>query len=237
MLDLVLVMEDLNAEQGIVLNAIAHELKNPLVIINANVDIIQTNDPDIRKRLNSIRDVSSRLMQTVDSLLVSARPQNNSSEAVLFSVRQQIKSVIVELTPQLEQRQQNVVFRAPKNLHDVFAIPDLTHIALCNLIENASKYSPDKSSISVSIRSMPNTLKILVKDQGPGIAKSEAGKLFTQFGKANAPMSNRPQSTGLGLFIAKRILESMNGQLDYMNVRHGSCFIASLPTTEQMRLF
>jgi len=232
-------MEDLSSEQSNVLNTIAHELKNPLIVINGHADLIKSDDLEVKKHIESIKTVTGRLLKTIDTLLLSGKLDSTHADVKieLFDINEQIRLVTEELAQQLISRNQKIIFRNTKRLARVYGNPTYTYLALYNLIENASKYSPDKTDITISIRTTQNSLKILVRDQGVGINKPDIERLFTQFGKLKSPLHQRPNSTGLGLYIARRLLEIMNGRLNYINVRGGSCFVASLPTTEQLRLF
>lgn len=232
-------MEDLSSEQNNVLNTIAHELKNPLIIINAHADLVSGQDPETQKHLDSIKMVSARLMQTIDTLLLSGKIEAGQTDLEIehFDIREQIRLVSKELQTQLESRNQRFVFRSPQRVPRVYGNQTYAYLALYNLIENASKYSPERSEINISIRTAPNSLKILVRDHGIGINKADVGRLFTQFGKLKSPLHQRPSSTGLGLYISKRLVSSMGGNLSHTTVNQGSCFVLALPTTEQLRLF
>jgi signal transduction histidine kinase len=101
---------------------------------------------------------------------------------------------------------------------------------LHNLLSNAIKYSNPDTSISVSITNQNSLIKISIKDQGVGIPESELSKLFTEFGTTSAKTTANESSTGLGLAIAKKIVNGHGGEiLAKSKLNEGSEFLFTLP--------
>ena len=100
---------------------------------------------------------------------------------------------------------------------------------LMNLIDNAVKYSPDGDEVEVSARQAHGTVRISVTDRGPGIPRDQHGLIFEKFGRASVGGGSRP-GTGLGLFIARSIVEAHGGSLDVSSrPEAGATFILTLP--------
>jgi signal transduction histidine kinase len=102
---------------------------------------------------------------------------------------------------------------------------------LTNLLDNAAKYSPEGSPISISWRAEGNMVVTRVRDQGPGVPVEGREHLFTRFGRIPGivPRSGRV-STGLGLYLSRRLAKAMGGDLDLeLTGPQGSIFRLRLP--------
>jgi signal transduction histidine kinase len=100
---------------------------------------------------------------------------------------------------------------------------------LLNLLSNAVKYSNDGDVIDVEARMQANALIISVSDTGPGIAKNQLPLLFQKFRRLPGS-DEKAQGTGLGLVVARQIVEAHRGQLWVESeLGKGSCFFISLP--------
>jgi two-component system sensor histidine kinase SenX3 len=105
---------------------------------------------------------------------------------------------------------------------------------LMNLLSNASKYSPADSPICVVVSATESVVAIEVQDRGTGIAAEEQGRIFERFYRVDSGLTRTTGGTGLGLYIAKRLVEQMGGT---MSVRSspgdGSTFRVTLPRIDQ----
>ena len=99
-----------------------------------------------------------------------------------------------------------------------------------NLLSNAIKFSPPNSVIQVCMQRDTGTYSVLVRDQGPGIPESERHKLFKDFSQTSVKPTAGEKSTGLGLAICKRIMESHGGSIDAESMpAGGSVFRITFP--------
>jgi signal transduction histidine kinase len=110
--------------------------------------------------------------------------------------------------------------------------PDYVLRILDNLISNAIKYSPKNSTVIVSTKQTNSTIQISIRDQGPGISPAEHDKLFKKFSKLSIKPTGNESSTGLGLYIVKKICTTMNGSVRCESEPGcGSTFIVELPAS------
>jgi signal transduction histidine kinase len=99
-----------------------------------------------------------------------------------------------------------------------------------NLINNAVKYSPRGSVITVIVHASNGVAGFAVRDNGPGIPESERHKLFKDYGRLSAQPTGGEKSTGLGLAICRKIVEAHNGTISVENIPgRGAEFVVSLP--------
>ena len=134
----------------------------------------------------------------------------------------------------------NKIFAKKKNIQINFT-PTITinsiHIdknkieqVLHNLLSNAIKYSNPETTISVNITKKDTSIEISITDQGVGIPKQEVKNLFTEFGTTSAKTTANESSTGLGLAIAKKIVNGHGGKImAYSKLGEGSEFLFTLP--------
>jgi signal transduction histidine kinase len=101
-----------------------------------------------------------------------------------------------------------------------------------NLIGNALKFSGPQTAVTLGARTSGSTIRISVMDEGPGIPARETGQIFAGFGRTSVRPSGEDKSTGLGLAIAKRLVEAHGGTIDVSSkVGQGTTFVFSLPVS------
>jgi len=108
--------------------------------------------------------------------------------------------------------------------------------ALRVLVENATNYSPpDRREVTVSLTRENNQARLAVADRGFGLTEDEKKKVFDRFYRGNGDKTKKVKGTGLGLFLARRIIEGHGGQIEATSdgPDKGSCFIISLPLAEK----
>ena len=108
--------------------------------------------------------------------------------------------------------------------------PGVTVQVLENLVSNAVKYSPPGTDIFVRLKSCPQSARVEVQDQGPGLNAEDQTKLFGKFARLSAKPTGGEHSTGLGLSIVKKMVEAMGGKVwCETEPGHGATFIVEFP--------
>ena len=142
------------------------------------------------------------------------------------------RRVVADVQPFLHARDQHVDLEIEPGLGLIEADSEKLSDMLTNLIVNAIKFSPPQSIIRVVVERGDHGVSILVRDQGPGIPESERHKLFKDFSQTSVKPTAGEQSTGLGLAICKRIMESHGGSITAESVpTGGSIFRITFPRT------
>lgn len=141
-----------------------------------------------------------------------------------------VQDIVEELQPKYAIRDQKVSCEWSGRKLWVIIDSDRLRMALENLLDNASKYSPEGTSTTVSVKRFRSNVDIAIKDQGVGIAKADFGKLFQKFSRIDNPLSMVSGGSGLGLYWAQKIIELHGGSLSVHSiVGKGSTFTVSLP--------
>lgn len=201
-----------------ILASVSHDLRTPLTSIRAAVDSLLLKDVDWDKAaLHEFHSIISeeveRLTRLVHNLLEMARIEAGEIKIVTEweSMPELIDDVIDRCSVAVRNHRVNVNVREHTPLVKIDA--RLVSQVLANLLENAAKYSPDRREISVSAYVEGGDLKIIVKDQGPGVPKSEADRVFDKFYRSSRHYGEPSDGTGMGLAIAKGIAEAHGGRI------------------------
>ena len=137
------------------------------------------------------------------------------------------------MQPLMEKNKQHLRIDLPPVLPLVQADPRRTSQVLVNLLSNAIKWGPQGSEILLSVINQNNALKVVIADQGPGIAPEHRQKLFTRFGHLQANNSRAEYGAGLGLSVVKAIVESQQGQVGVEDRQdQGALFWFTIPTAD-----
>jgi two-component system sensor histidine kinase ResE len=200
------------------LENLAHELKGPVSLLENLLDIIadyyaEMSAEEFGLRIGQARRTSGQLHMLLDDLL-----SVGTIQAGQFTINPaptplaDIVTAAVDLVGYMvnRHRQEIRVEPAPELL--VNADARFARQVLVNLLTNASKYGPDRSVIRVSVEPGEGVARIEVADQGPGIAEEHRALLFDRFYRA--PTTTAEPGAGLGLAIAKGIVEAHGGQID-----------------------
>jgi two-component system, OmpR family, sensor histidine kinase KdpD len=212
-----------------VLDGIAHDLKTPLTAIKTCVTTLITIPPRTEEKrlelLNIIDEEAEHLHQTIDEAVQLARIEAQQvalkrSPICLFS---QIEKLISGL-PDSERFYVDI----PETL-TFSADPDLFNQALRQLIENARKYAGGDSAIEIRAWAEDSSVQITVSDRGPGISPRELDRIFDKFYRGTRTQTST-EGTGMGLSIAKGIIEAHGGKIWAQNrPGGGAVFVVQFP--------
>jgi signal transduction histidine kinase len=109
---------------------------------------------------------------------------------------------------------------------------------LDNLISNAVKYSPRHQSIYITLQMEAGFIRCAIKDEGPGLSQTDQEKLFGKFTRLTSRPTNGEHSTGLGLFIVKKLVEIINAQVwCESKLGQGATFIVRFPSLTEYEVF
>jgi PAS domain S-box-containing protein len=219
------------------LDVAAHELRTPVTAFSLLLQLTQKQfakgnpvDASILSRLKVQGDRISRLV--VDLLDVS-----RLERGVMTLNRKPVN--IVSLVNEcledfkLSKSNRNLIFLEPKNPIEINIDPIRIFQVLSNLLDNASKYTPENTPIEVIIETKPNIVRVSVKDYGPGILAEHQAELFTPFSRLSEELTDKSGGLGLGLFICRSIVELHGGKIGLNSeVGLGSTFYFELPTEE-----
>ncbi|HLY27277.1 MAG TPA: HAMP domain-containing sensor histidine kinase [Aggregatilineales bacterium] len=230
--------KEIEARKNNLLNEVTHDLKQPLSAILSFSDIVQASG-DLSDRqlqyLDRIRSSAARMTEQVHQLLdvawIEAGMKLTLSEVDPLSL---VRATLDELETRATTKHIRLALDAPDE-----PIPTFTgdgsrlRQVLTNLITNAIKYSGENSTVSVHVWAEDRTLYLSVTDQGMGIAQEHLPRLFDRFYRIKDKNTRQIEGTGLGLYIARSIVEQHGGQITAQSEPgQGSVFTVSLPLAQ-----
>jgi two-component system, sensor histidine kinase and response regulator len=206
----------LNHEKNDFMGIAAHDLKNPLTTIKGLADFLR-QDVDIPQEsmkviLENIMKSAERMFAIVRNLLdVNAIESGNFRFAPSpIDLEESVRELVSQYEYQASVKR--VTFAVEADAGAVIHVnPDSMTQILDNLISNALKYSPHNSEVTVRVRKAGGKVRCEVQDKGEGLTEADKAKLFGKFSQLSARPTADEQSTGLGLFIVKKLVEAMNG--------------------------
>ena len=217
---------------------VSHELKTPVGAVGLMAEAIESSVDDPESVLyfsGKLKKESQRLAALVQDVIELSRLQ--SADMVLSSTLVDVEQVVTEsvdrnrLTAEGKNIELLVGGKAPRPVH---GDPELLGTALRNLIENAIRYSPDNTKVGIGMAVKGDTVRISVKDQGPGIPEDEQDRIFERFYRVDPARSRQTGGTGLGLSIVKHIVGQHGGEVTlWSQPGSGSTFTIALPIVDE----
>jgi signal transduction histidine kinase len=224
-------------------NIVSHQLRAPLTNLRwATQFLLSEEFSTIAKTLSTgkeaeyfdiIRENSTRMEQLVDDLLTITRLKDGRADTkkTKFSLAGITKGVIEEYKSFLLASNVSIELIEEKNVPLVYASYPLIKIAIENVISNAINYSKSGGKIVVEIKLLQKKVEFKVIDQGIGIPTEDQKYIFEKFFRAKNAVREEVYGTGLGLYIAKLIIDEMKGKIWFKSQQDkGSTFFIALST-------
>lgn len=219
----------------------SHQLRTPLSTVNWYSEMLLTGDvgevtSEQKKYLEEIYNGNQRMVDLVNTLLDVSRIEMGTFmvEPKPTDIVKLARSVIDEQKLQIDEKKIKLSPSFEDNIPLVRADPKLLRMVIQNLLSNAVKYTPEIGKVGISI-SLDNEKNVILKlsDTGYGIPKNQQDKIFTKLFRADNVIGKDTEGTGLGLYIAKSIVEQAGGKLWFESIENkGTTFYATLPLGE-----
>jgi len=214
---------------------IAHELRNPLSVVQANLDALADGVyPLTRENLAPIRESAELLDRLVEDLrtLELADAGQLALEKSEVDLSKLLHRVAARFTPRAESQSQRIELAPEPALPTVQADSQRLEQILGNLLDNALRHTPSGGTIRLELKSDAQSILLTVEDSGPGIPEDQLDLIFERFHRVDTARSRSDGGTGLGLAIARKLAEAHGGSLRAENRPEGGArFILSLPLT------
>lgn len=215
----------------------SHQLRTPLTSVKGYISMVLEGDAgkitkQQEKLLTEAYTSSERMVRLIGDFLNVSRLQ--TGKFMIDSQPVDIASVVGEeiesIRTMAESHGQELHYHGPDKPLEVCIDEDKTRQVIMNFIDNAIYYSPSGTPITVKLHAARGRVVFEVHDKGIGVPKDKQDQLFTKFFRADNAQKQRPDGTGVGLFLAKKVIEAQDGEIIFHSREGmGSVFGFKLP--------
>lgn len=205
----------LSQQQQNFMMAVTHELKTPIAVSRLNLETLQKRrleEQQQQKLINITLQEVNRLNSLCNNILLAS--QLDTHEYRISKNEVDISSLAKRVFADFASRNPNRKIEG--NFEDNLFVTGeelLLEMLISNLIENALKYSPRNSKVSISLHAKKSKIVLAVKDEGPGIADEEKNKIFEKFYRIGNEATRTAKGTGLGLYLCRQIAKDHNAHI------------------------
>jgi Na+/proline symporter/signal transduction histidine kinase len=213
-------LQELDRLKDDFISTVTHELRTPLTSIRAFSEILHDNpqlEPTERQRyLSIVIRESERLTRLINQVLDLAKLESGSADwnPAEIDMRAVIEEAVASTAQVFRDKNIAVETRVPAEVPIVTADRDRVMQVLLNLLSNAAKFCDAVTGrVAVTLARQPDCLQVDVEDNGVGISEADQRVIFEKFRQVGDAMTAKPQGTGLGLPISRRIVQHLGGRL------------------------
>lgn len=221
----------------------SHQLRTPLTSVKGYVSMVLDGDAgkvnELQKKLLTQSFLSSqRMVYLISDLLNVSRLRTGKfviepNESNLAEV---IESEVEQLQETAKGRELTLAFKRPEHFPTLMIDENKLRQVIMNFIDNAIYYTPAKGHITINLVDRPDSIEFTVVDDGIGVPKMEQHHLFSKFYRAHNAKRARPDGTGLGLFMAKKVIIAQGGAVIFKSQEgKGSTFGFTFPKKKLLK--
>ncbi len=228
-------LEELQKQKDDLFALIIHDIKNPAAIIQGLVDLLSSynyNAVDQQDIIQDIAETSKRIVSL--SKEVSRVMALEGTQLLLYKELCDINLILEDQcainSPAAERKSINLLMNLSDNLPESMMDPQKISEVVDNILSNAIKFTPKEGKVLVSSSFRDDYIVVEVKDTGPGLSEEDLRKAFKKGVRLSSQPTGGESSTGLGLWIIKKLVEAHKGRVWVKSaVGKGSTFCFSLP--------
>ncbi len=215
----------------------SHQLRTPLTSIKGYISMLMEGDvgkvtPDQKHLLSEAFVSSERMVRLIGDFLNVSRLQTGKFviDKRPVNLARLVQHEIDGLETNASARGITFSYKSPKNIPDLELDENKIQQVVMNFADNAIFYSKEKTKIIVTLKKVGDEVEFTVKDNGIGVPEEEQAKLFNKFFRATNARRVRPDGTGVGLFLAKKVITDHGGGVIFESIEgKGSTFGFRLP--------
>ncbi len=216
---------------------ISHEFRTPLTLTLGPLDDLRAGlhgplSPAMRDQVELARRSAGRVLELIDQILELARLEARRTplHARRVDLRESVRRVAQSFAPLAERESLTLDVRVPAGPVALHADPEQLEKVFSNLLSNALKFTLAGGTVRVSVETDETSARVAVRDSGPGIPAGELERVFDRFHRADGPATRWQPGTGIGLALARELVELHGGSLRVESEEgFGSTFTATLP--------
>jgi len=235
-------LKELDETKDEFISMASHQLRTPLTSVKGYLSMVLDGDAGKitetqQQLLNQAFVSSQRMVFLIADLLNVSRLKTGKFiiDKSPTDLSEMVESELAQLTEVAKSRNLTLTYDKPKDFPIVELDETKTRQVVMNFVDNAIYYTPSGGKIKLELTSDRRNIYFMVKDNGLGVPKDEQAHLFTKFYRAKNAQKARPDGTGLGLFMAKKVINEQGGTLLFESTEgKGSTFgfkFSKTPTT------
>ncbi|OGZ19158.1 MAG: hypothetical protein A2Z68_01035 [Candidatus Nealsonbacteria bacterium RBG_13_38_11] len=218
-------------------SVVSHQLRSPLSNLKWVIELLMSGRvcPVAEKQIEYfriLRENGKRMSELVSDLLTVSRIEQGRLplQKEKASLKDLVEKIIKETEILAKASNVEVEFISADNLPQIIFDPSQVKMAIANLLENAIRYAKAKGSVKINLKKENGKLYLEVKDNGVGIPGKDQKYIFQKFFRSENAKKHQTEGSGLGLYIAKSIIEKSGGKIGFISKENkGSTFWFTLP--------
>lgn len=198
----------------------SHQLRTPLTSVKGYLSMVLEGDagkvtPTQKDMLGQAFTSSQRMVYLIADLLNVSRLKTGKFilEKTSVNLADMIEQELAQVEETAKSRQITLRYEKPKNFPNLMLDDTKTRQVIMNFTDNAIYYTQAKGHVDIKLIEKPSTIELRIIDNGIGVPRSEQHHLFTKFYRAGNARKARPDGTGLGLFMAKKVVAAQGGSI------------------------
>lgn len=221
-------LDDLNCMKDRMMSMVAHDLKNPLMVMMGHIGLAKSGKPLTERTLSLFEGLNTRMKQIIDNMLIFERLQKGKFrfEFKHVDVNELLENLLLEFNGQARQKNIHLHFHRGEVL--VISTDQLAmERILTNLISNALKYTPSEKNVVIKVVGS----QIIIQDEGVGLSDEFKKSLFNIYAQGGGKIIHfKDESNGIGLYIVKELCDQLNFEITAASpgINQGATFTLNL---------
>ncbi|MBW3568611.1 CHASE domain-containing protein [Candidatus Parcubacteria bacterium] len=219
----------------------SHQLRTPATGVKQYIGLLRDGyagplDREQKKYVNKAYENNERQLATINKMLFVARANAKKIELNLeqFDIKALVKSTLDEMKERIKENEQKLHISLPER--KTYIVADSKYLRMCleNVISNASKYTPEKGRITLTLKKSRQNIIIAITDSGVGVAEKDYPLLFRKFSRIPNKLTDKISGSGIGLYLANKVVEAHGGTIDFESkLGVGTTFTIKLPAKQK----
>lgn len=213
----------LDTQKSEFISVVAHQMRTPLSAMKWTLTMLLKGDLgglslDQQTFIGKAEESNDHMITLVEDMLLADKLDTGRSEMIKapVSMGEIVEQVLHDVEPKYKSKRIKVHYSGcDREVCEVTADKEKIRAVIQNLLENAGRYTPDNGSVTIQVYAERDRLYVSISDSGIGIPKDQQAYIFTKFYRARNASKMEANGSGLGLFIAKSIIEKHGGEMTF----------------------